>query len=309
MRNKIICIVGPTASGKTSLAIAVAKKNNGEIISADSMQIYKGLNIGTAKVTKKEMQEVPHHMIDICNIGDNFSVADFKVMCYHKADDIIKKGKNPVIVGGTGLYISAIVNNMQFDNQEVDFEYRNFLENFEKDGKSQLLYEMLQKIDPLSAKQIHPNNVKRIIRALEIAKFSDKLKSKHMELEKCRIQNEEKKYDFLIYYIDTKRDELYKRIDNRVDDMINMGLIDEAKMVYNMNLSPKVTCMQAIGYKEIFPFFKGEKSIEDCIDKLKQETRKYAKRQETWFKNKLNIKYISLKDGVEKAAYLITKNI
>ena len=172
--NKIICIVGPTASGKTGLAIELAKKINAEIISADSMQIYRGLDVGTAKVTKEEAQGIPHHIIDVCNIQDKFSVANFKEMCYDKIEEIRGRNNNVIIAGGTGLYVNAVVYNMNFNEEDEDFEYRKKLENIAKTKGNEYLYDMLLKIDPDAAKEIHKNNVKRVIRALEMAEKTDK---------------------------------------------------------------------------------------------------------------------------------------
>lgn len=304
MKNRIICIVGPTASGKTGLGIELAKKIDAEIISADSMQIYKGLNVGTAKVTDEEAQGIKHHMIDICNIEDKFSVADFKNMCYDKINDILSRGKNVLIVGGTGLYVSSVVYNMSFDEQDIDFEYRNKLEKIAKNSPDEL-YKMLVKADKQSARQIHPNNIKRVIRALEIAKNSKILKSEHMENEKNRIATEENIYDFIVFYLDWDREKLYERINKRVDLMLEDGILDEAKKVYDMKLDKNNTCMQAIGYKEFFPYFENNNSLEECVQRLKQETRKYAKRQVTWFKNKLEPIYLNGQSSKEE----LTKEI
>ncbi len=271
------------------------------------MQIYKGLDIATAKVTKAEMQNIPHHLIDICEPQEKFSVADFKRMCYDEIDKIIKKGKVPIIVGGTGLYVSSVVYDMNFDKEAIDEEYRKYLYDLAKEKSNMYVYNMLEKVDKESAKEIHPNNLKRVIRALEIAKNSEKLKSEHIEDEKSRLKNLKKdsKYNFQVFYIDYNRDTLYKRINERVDIMIKDGLEKEAKMVYDMNLPKDVTCMQAIGYKEFFPYFNHEISLDEVILKLKLETRKYAKRQETYFKNKLEV---ILLDGTktisEKVSYI-----
>lgn len=288
-KPKVICIVGPTASGKTSISVQLAKKLNGEIISADSMQIYKKLNIATAKVTKEEMQNIKHHIIDICEVTDNFSVADFKNMCYDKIDEILKRKKVPIIAGGTGLYISSIVYNMDFKEENIDNEYRESLYNLAKEKSNQYVHDILKDIDPESAKLIHPNNLKRVVRAIEMAKNTKKTKSEHMKDEQKRIQSENAKYDFLIFYIDRDKEFLYDRINKRVDIMVDQGVVDEAKMVYDMKLDKNSTCMQAIGYKEFFPYFEGEISLDQAIEKLKKDTRKYAKRQKTWFKNKLDI--------------------
>ena len=300
MKNKVICIVGATASGKTKLSIELAKKIKAEIISADSMQIYRNLNVGTAKVTKKEMEGIPHHMIDICDIEDKFSVADFKDMCYDEIDKILKKGKNVVIVGGTGLYFNAIVYDMKFGNEIVDNEYReSLIEKANKEGNSSL-YQELQKIDPNAALTIHPNNTKRVIRALEIAKYSQILKSEHMLSESERLKNfVHPKYDFFVYFIDYPRDELYQRINKRIDIMVRDGIIDEAKMIYDMKLDKNNTCMQAIGYKEFFDFFEENITLEQAIDNLKKATRHYAKRQITWFNNKLQCQKLKQYNNVE----------
>lgn len=308
-KNKVICIVGPTASGKTGLGIELAKKINGEVISADSMQIYRNLNVGTAKVTEEEAQGIKHHIIDVCDVNEKFSVADFKAMCYDKIEEIISQGKTPIIVGGTGLYVSSVVDNMNFEEIEIDLEYRKKLENLAKEKGSDYLYNMLLEIDPQSTKDIHKNNVKRVIRALEIAKNSSKLKSKHMEEETIRKNTEDSKYDFSVFCIEWPRELLYDRINQRVDIMARDGLVDEAKYVYELKLDSECTCMQAIGYKEFFPYFEGEKTLDECIEKLKQETRKYAKRQMTWFNNKLSCIYLNGQDDKENMVNKIIENI
>ena len=284
--DKIICIVGPTASGKTGLAIELAKKIDAEIISADSMQIYRGLNVGTAKVTKEEAQGIPHHLIDICNIDENFSVAEFKQMCYDKIEEIRSRGKNVIIAGGTGLYVNAVVYNMNFNEENVDLEYRKKLENIAKEKGNDYLHSILENLDPITAKQIHKNNVKRVIRAIEMAQ-NVKLKSIHMLEEEERKKKEKSKYDFLIFCINQEREYLYNRINLRVDLMLKDGILDEARKIYDMKLPNNNTCMQAIGYKEFFPYFEGKITLEEAIDTLKKETRHYAKRQMTWFNNKL----------------------
>ncbi len=284
--NKVICIVGPTASGKTGLAIELAKKIDAEVISADSMQIYRGLDVGTAKVTKEEAQGIPHHLIDICNVEDKFSVADFKAMCYDKIKEIKSRGKNVIIAGGTGLYVNAVVYNMNFSEEETDSELRRELEKIAIEKGNDYLHNMLEEIDPDSANAIHKNNVKRVIRAIEMAK-NVKLKSVHMQEEKERINNEKSIYDFAVFCIEQEREYLYNRINLRVDLMVKDGILEEARKVYDMNLPSDNTCMQAIGYKEFFPYFRGESTLEEAIETLKKETRHYAKRQMTWFNNKL----------------------
>lgn len=285
--ENVICIVGPTASGKTGLAIELAKKIDGEVISADSMQIYKGLDVGTAKVTKEEAQGIPHYIIDVCNVDEKFSVADFKHMCYDKIDEILSRNKKVIIAGGTGLYINSVVYNMNFEDEKIDIEYRKELENIAKEKGNEYLHSILENVDPESAKSIHMNNVKRVIRAIEMAK-NNNLKSIHMEEEKERIKKEESKYKFFVFCIEQDREYLYNRINLRVDLMVKDGILEEARKVYDMKLPKDNTCMQAIGYKEFFPYFERKITLDEAIEELKKETRRYAKRQMTWFNNKLD---------------------
>lgn len=300
MKEKVICIVGPTASGKTGLGVALAKKLNGEVISADSMQIYKNLTVGTAKVTTEEAQGIVHHGIDICDIDQPFSVADFQKMCYDELDDIIKRKKVPIIVGGTGLYVSSVVDHMNFKEEKIDESYREMLYELAKTHSKEYVHQMLKEVDAKSAEEIHPNNLKRVIRALEIARNASQLKSQHLLEEESRKKEEDSIYDFHIFCLEFDRQKLYERINQRVDMMIDGGILQEAKFVYDKKLPKDATCMQAIGYKEFFPYFEGSCSLEDCIEKLKQETRKYAKRQMTWFKNKLNCYYLNAEQSKEE---------
>lgn len=302
MKNKVICIVGPTASGKTGLSIELAKRINGEIISADSMQIYKQVDIGTAKPTDEEKQGIKHYMLDFIDIEKNkkilFSVADFKKKAESYIEDILNRKRQPIIVGGTGLYIEALIKNIQF-NEEVSkkqLEYRNKLNDIlmQEDGKEKL-YSMLEDIDPTSAKKIHKNNVKRVIRALEICNNTGITKT-----ENDVISLEEKaKYNYEIFVIDLPRDILYNRINSRVDKMIENNLIDEAKYIKQLNLDKTSTVMQAIGYKELFDYIDGKEDIKTAIDKLKQATRNYAKRQITWFKRYKTLIYLNGTDTEE----------
>lgn len=306
-KPKIICIVGPTASGKSELAITLAKKLNAEIISADSMQIYKNLNIGTAKEPKKQMQNIKHHLIDICDIHQSYSVAEYKKDCYLKIEEILKQKKSVIIVGGTGLYISAVVNNMDFEQQKVDLTYREKLFCLSQKYGNQYVYEILKKLDLESAKNIHPNNLKRVIRAIEYAKLYDKNKSEHMKQEKKRT-SDQIPYHFYLFGTYIPRDILYEKIDQRVDKMLKLGLVKEARYVYDQKLPQTATCMQAIGYKEFFDFFEGKKTLEQCVEKLKQDTRHYAKRQITWFKNMLDVKWLDYtKTDQEKCIEIMEK--
>lgn len=312
-KKKVIVIVGPTASGKSSLGIELAKKIDGEIISCDSMQIYKNLDVGTAKVTKEEQDIIKHHLIDIVDINNKFSVADFKSLCYDKIDEILAKGKMPILVGGTGLYINSVIYDMNFEeNENLDEvqEYREYLYTLASEKSNEYVYNMLCDIDLESAKTIHPNNLKRVVRALEIAKFQNNKKSKYMENEEKRIKNLDLKYDFLIYYIDIPRDVLYERINLRVDKMMeNNNILKEAKMLYDNKDTASNTCMQAIGYKEFFEYFEGIETLDECVEKLKKNTRNYAKRQITWFKNKLVSKKLDGMVDISKNVELIIKDI
>lgn len=288
----VVVVVGPTASGKTSLGIDIAKALDGEIISADSMQIYKGLDVGTAKATKEEQESVKHHLIDICNIEDKFSVADYKSKCYAKIDELLNQGKTPVIVGGTGLYINATVNNMNFEEKCESKEYvenkelaRKELEDILAKKGKEYLYQMLIDLDKNAAENIHMNNTKRVIRAIELAREGNA--KSDIEKRNDLWNKNESKYNFVTVYIDMPREVLYDRINKRVDIMESLGVIEEAKMLKEMNLDKNSTAIQAIGYKEFFEYIDGKESLNEALEKLKQNTRRYAKRQITWF-NKLN---------------------
>lgn len=288
----VVVVVGPTASGKTSLGIDIAKALGGEIISADSMQIYKRLDVGTAKATKEEQESVKHHLIDICNIEDKFSVADYKSKCYAKIDELLNQGKTPVIVGGTGLYINAVVNNMNFEEKCESKEYienkelaRKELEDILAKKGKEYLYQMLIDLDKNAAENIHMNNTKRVIRAIELAREGNA--KSDIEKKNDLWNKNESKYNFVTVYIDMPREVLYDRINKRVDIMESLDVIEEAKMLKEMNLDKNSTAIQAIGYKEFFEYIDGKESLNEALEKLKQNTRRYAKRQITWF-NKLN---------------------
>lgn len=286
MNNKVIVIVGPTASGKTSLSIEIAKRFNGEIISADSMQIYKYMDIATAKPTAEEMQGVKHHLIDFLSPCEKFSVAKYKELCYGCIDDIIERNKLPIIVGGTGLYIDTVVNNTVFlegDSSDI----RNTLEKSCEENGIESLYEKLKKIDPQSAEKLHLSDRKRIIRALEVYYSTGKTISEQNRLS----HTEKSKYDFLIIGLNANdREFLYNRINSRVDLMIDSGLIEEAQNFYNSDFS--LTAVQAIGYKELKPYLDGFCTLDEAKEKLKTETRRYAKRQLTWFRRNKDINWI-----------------
>lgn len=288
-KNKpiVLVVVGPTASGKTSLGINIAKTLNGEIISADSMQIYKGLDIGTAKATREEQNEIRHHLIDICDIDTEFSVAEYKKLCYEKIDEILALNKIPVLVGGTGLYINAVVNNMNFDNysEKKESNIRKELESILTEKGPKYLYDMLIQLDEEAAKNIHVNNTKRVLRAIELAK--EGIYKGNIDKRNDLWNRNDSKYKFITIYIDMPRQKLYDRINMRVDLMKESGIIEEAIMLKNKRLSKNNTAVQAIGYKEFFDYIDKKETLDEALEKLKQNSRRYAKRQITWFK-KLN---------------------
>lgn len=293
-KPKVIVIVGPTASGKTATSIKVAQKLNGEIISADSMQIYKDMNIGTAKPTKEEMAGIKHYMIDVVSPEENFNVAKYKEMAEKAIEEILSKNKLPIIVGGTGLYVDTLVNGIEFVDVKEDIAYRNeMLEKAQKEGNA-VLHEELAKIDKEAAEKIDMNNIRRVIRALEIYKITGKTKTELDEESKKGT-----KYDYKIYGIEWEREELYKRIEKRVDLMLEEGLIDEVKNVTSKyNISK--TALQGLGYKEVIEFLNNNISYDEMVEKLKMETRRYAKRQLTWFRRNKKIEWYNINEIAEK---------
>ncbi len=285
MKPEVYVIGGPTASGKSKLAVELAKKINGEIISADSMQIYKEMNIGTAKITKEEMQGIKHYLIDIVSPNERYSVSNFKNDAELAIEKILKKGKTPIIVGGTGLYIDSLIYGIEFQDEEIDTEYREKLNKIAENEGLEKLYNQAKEIDPEAMKKISINDKKRIIRVLEIYHKTGKTKTEQ-EIES---RKKELKYNFKVFAIDMDREKLYSRIEKRVDMMVDEGLIDEVKgILEKYNQFP--TAMQGLGYKETIEYLQNKISKEEMIEKIKKETRHYAKRQLTWFrKNKTTI--------------------
>ena len=283
-KRKAIVICGPTASGKTKLSVELAKKINGEIVSCDSMQIYKDMTIGTAKPTEEEMQGIKHYLIDCVSPEIRYSVADYKKDAISAIEEIILKGKVPIIVGGTGLYLESLIYNIEYNEIEVDLKYREELEKIEKEEGLEPLYKKAESIDPEAIKKISHNDKKRIFRILEIYKSTGKTKTQ-LEIESRKNKPE---YDFLLFCITMDREKLYERINLRVDLMIKAGLIEEVK-----NLCKKYkelpTALQGLGYKEVVEYLDGKISKEEMIEKIKQETRRYAKRQLTWFRKYDNL--------------------
>lgn len=279
-KPRVLAIGGPTASGKTALSVALAQEFNGEIICADSMQIYQGLDVGTAKVTQEEMQGVPHHMVGFLSPEKAFSVADFVAMADEQIREIWSRKKLPILVGGTGLYIESLLNGIQFSEQKSDPALRQQLEQrAEQEGALQMHHE-LETIDPEYAASVHPNNVGRVLRALELYYTTGVT----MTQQRAQSLPSEKPYDSLLFCLSfADRAVLYERIDRRVDLMMEQGILQEAELVYQ-NQEQYRTAAQAIGYKEFFPYLSGETALEPCIEKLKQASRNYAKRQLTWFR-------------------------
>ena len=309
--NKIplIVVAGPTASGKTKLAVEIAKRHNGEVVSADSMQIYKAMSIATAKPTEDEMQGIPHHLIDFLDIDKPFSVADYVSLARECISDIYSRGKLPIICGGTGLYICSLIDNIKFDDTGSDKSIRSRLEKEAEMYGNHYLWEKLNEIDPETASQVHENNLSRVIRGLEVYEMTGTKLSEH----KAKSRREVSPYKCCIIGIGfSDRQALYDRINQRVDIMLEHGLVEEAKYAYeNLNMS---TSHQAIGYKELIPYFKGHAKLEECVEKIKQETRRYAKRQLTWFRrmDKINWvyadKYYEYKNFLENIENIIAKS-
>ncbi|WP_336621226.1 tRNA (adenosine(37)-N6)-dimethylallyltransferase MiaA [Staphylococcus lugdunensis] len=285
----IVVVVGPTASGKTELSVALAKKINGEVISGDSMQVYRQMDIGTAKVTQEEMEGVPHHLINILNPDEAFSAYEFKKRAEQCIADITARGKIPIIAGGTGLYIQSLIYNYPFEKEEMTAEKKrevakkmNELEELDNDH----LHQYLNTFDSKSALEIHPNNRKRVLRAIEYYLKTEKLLSSRK-----KVQQFTENYDTLLVGIEMSRETLYFKINKRVDIMLTNGLFREVEALLESGYEHEQS-MQAIGYKELIPVVKGEETLSYAVDKLKQHSRQYAKRQLTWFKNKMKVRWL-----------------
>ena len=302
-KNKVIIIGGPTASGKTSLSIELAKRINGEIVSADSMQIYKEMDIGTAKPNKEEMQGIKHYMLDFVNPNEAYSVANYKKDAKKAIEEIIKKGKTPIVVGGTGLYIDSLIYEIEYVDIETDLEYRNELEKIaDKDGLD-TLYSKAKEIDPKAMEKISQNDRKRILRVLEIYHQTGKTKT---ELDAS--SRKEPEYDYKMFAIDMNREVLYDRINRRVDIMIKNGLIEEVEKIYKKyNEFP--TAMQALGYKEVVEYLENKITKEEMIEKVKQESRRYAKRQLTWFRKNKDTIWLNGQNDCDKNISIILEEI
>lgn len=286
--NNLIVLTGPTAVGKTELSIELAKKVNGEIISADSIQVYKGFDVGSAKITKEEMQGICHHLIDVLEPTESFNIALFKDMAKAAVKDIQSRGKLPIITGGTGFYIQSLIYDIDFTENEDD-GYRATLEKLLQEKGPMYIHNMLRDIDPKSADSIHYNNSKRVIRALEYYHQTGEQISTHNERESSKTSP----YNFAYFVLNCPRDILYERIDKRVDIMVNQGLVEEVRaLVDSFNLTSDMVSMQGLGYKEILQYLKGEITLDEAIYIIKRDTRHFAKRQLTWFKREKDVIWV-----------------
>lgn len=304
MKMPIIVIAGPTASGKTELAIELANTVGGEIVCADSMQIYKYMDIGTAKPTREERKKCPHYLVDFVDPRMEFSVADYVAVAHTRIADIVSRGKIPVMCGGTGLYINSVVDDVEFGEYENDYALRNELNAIaERDGAEKLI-DMLREVDPVSAERLHPNNLKRVIRAIEFFRISGVPISEHQEETKKR----ESRYEPVMFLIDRPREELYERINRRVDIMLNMGLVDEVRSLLDRGITREMNSMQGIGYKEIISYLEGEITLDEAKAAIKQNSRRYAKRQLTWFRRDGRIIRLEPDTALRVAAQTIKEN-
>ncbi len=288
MKKPLVILSGPTAVGKTALSISLAKKINGEIISADSMQVYRYMDIGSAKITKEEMDGVPHYLVDELLPEEEFHVAKFQSLAKHYMEQIWKKGKIPVLVGGTGFYIQAVLYDIDFTEQDIDTAYREELEQFARDKGPEYLHQMLQQVDAKSAEEIHCNNVKKVIRALEFYKQTGTPISQHNETERQK----ESPYNFAYFVLNDERSRLYARIDKRVESMIEQGLVSEVTRLKEMGYDKSYVSMQGLGYKEILDYLNGEISLDEAVYRIKRDTRHFAKRQLTWFRREKEVLFV-----------------
>ncbi len=296
LNKKIIIICGPTASGKSDLALSLAKILDTEIVSADSMYIYKDLNIGTAKPTSLEMQGIKHHLINVVSPFDSFSVSDYRNLALPIIENLLSKGKTPIICGGTGFYINSILYDFSYGNSEANLEVRDKYMNLAKEKGNDYVYGILQEFDLESAKKLHPNDLKRVVRALEIY---------HSGTKKSDINDQlVPKFDYLAYSINFDREVLYSRINKRVDIMVQNGLVDEVRFLLKNGVSKENQCMQAIGYKEIIDYLENNCSLDKAIEDIKLNTRHYAKRQITYFK-KLNVKMLNPQPADQMASEIL----
>ena len=293
-KEPLIILTGPTAVGKTALSLSLAERVNGEIISADSMQVYRGMDIGSAKIMPEEQKGIPHHLIDVLDPDEEFHVVRFQEMAKEAMEKIYANNHIPVVVGGTGFYIQALLYDIDFTESGEDDSYRRELETYAKEQGAEKLHEKLKEVDPISAEKIHANNVKRVIRALEYYKQTGEPISRHNEQERQK----ESPYAFAYFVLNDKRDRLYQRIDARIDEMLLEGLVAEVEKLKEKGCHRGMVSMQGLGYKEILEYLDGECTLEEAVYKLKRDTRHFAKRQITWFKRERDVIWVD-KDAFE----------
>lgn len=286
----LVILTGPTAVGKTALSTELARALDGEIISADSMQVYRHMDIGSAKVTSQEMEGIPHHLIDVLDPREEFNVTLFQELAKEAMEGIYSRGRVPIVVGGTGFYIQALVYDIDFKENDGGRQVRRELEELAREQGSQALHAMLRQVDPVSAQAIHANNRKRVIRALEYYRLTGEPISRHNQEERQK----ESPYRFLYYVLTCSRDLLYERIDRRVDRMLEQGLLEEVRKLKNMGCKKGMVSMQGLGYKELLDYLDGQWSLEEAVRVLKRDTRHFAKRQITWFKRERDVRWLDL---------------
>lgn len=292
MKKPLIVLTGPTAVGKTSLSIALARAVEGEIISADSMQVYKHMDIGSAKIKKEEMEGIPHYLIDVLEPDEEFHVVRFQEMAKEAMKEIYSKGKIPILTGGTGFYIQAVVKDIDFSQDTEKSSVRERLENLAQEKGGEYLHELLAQRDPESAEKIHPNNIKRVIRALEYYELTGEKISLHNEREGEKVSP----YNTAYFVLNDHRERLYERIDRRVDQMLDEGLVEEVRRLAQIGYTRDMVSMQGLGYKEILAYLEGEYSLEEAVYVLKRDTRHFAKRQLTWFRREKDVIWVNKPD-------------
>lgn len=290
MKKPLIILTGPTAVGKTDLSIDLAKAVNGEIVSADSMQVYKYMDIGSAKIKPEEMKGIRHHLVDAIEPNEDFNVVRFQKMAKAALDEIYKNGKIPIVTGGTGFYIQALLYDIDFEDTKEDTSYRNTLEALAEEKGCEYVHKMLEEVDKKAAMEIHPNNTKRVIRALEYFKETGRPISEHNEEQRRK----DSPYQFVYFVLNRERATLYDRINLRIDQMLEAGLLDEVKSLAEKGYTKDMVSMQGLGYKEILAYLDGEMTMEEAIYILKRDTRHFAKRQLTWFKREKDVTWIDL---------------
>ena len=303
IKKPLIIVTGPTAVGKTAVSIELAKKINGEIISADSMQVYKYMDIGSAKIKPAEMEGIPHYLIDVLDPREDFNVVKFKEIALQALEQIYSKGKIPIVVGGTGFYIQALLYDIDFTENAEDSKCRQELESLLKVHGNAYLHERLREVDSQAASNIHPNNVKRVIRALEFFQSSGQKISEHNEAEKQK----QSPFNFLYFVLNDTRELLYERINKRVDKMIEHGLVEEVIQLKAMGLTRDMVSMQGLGYKEIMAYLEGESTLEEAVTLLKRDTRRFAKRQLTWFRREKDVIWINKEEYAYNECKIIDK--